>query len=94
VVTGSTTAASEPVVHEPLPDDRFSAAMATNGNLTLDVSSASITYDHALKTMDVKSGGQLVLPAGTYFFSSLTLQGGGAYASPDRSRSTSRTRWT
>ncbi len=78
VVTGSTTAAGEPVVYDPLPDDRFSAALATNGNLTLDVSSANITYDHALKTMEVKSGGQLVLPAGTYFFSSLTLQGGGS----------------
>lgn len=78
IVTGSTVAASDPVVYDPLPDDAFSSALATNSNLVLDVSSSSITYDHALKTMEVKSGGQLVLPAGTYFFSSLTVQGGGS----------------
>lgn len=78
LVTGSTTAASEELVYEPIAETEFATVLATNDNLTLDVSDAAILYDHTLKTMEVKSGAELVLPAGTYFFSSLSLQGGGS----------------
>jgi hypothetical protein len=63
-----------PVADPPLAE--FTAAATTNQNGTWTVNHGSVTYNAARATMRVNPGTELVLAAGTYFFSDLSLKSG------------------
>lgn len=75
-VTGSADPASRRREFEPPPEAEFRDAAAHNDNGNWIPLLASPGYNAAAKSMSVSGAGVILMPGGTYFFSSLKVVGG------------------
>lgn len=76
LASGDTTAMTLPVDLPYTPIADFQSAMASAQNGTWTGVGGSLTYDPVKRALTMSGGGTLVLSAGTYFLTNLTISGG------------------
>ena len=74
-VTGDTYPRIEPSDVPPPPLAEFEAALAVNDNGNWTKSKGQVTYNPAAYSLKVGANATLIIPGGTYFLTSLTLDG-------------------